>query len=96
MIVNVSNVGNKDGSEIPQLYLDFPAPAGEPPVQLRGFQRISVSAGSSATVKFGLSERALSIWNTGARNWQKITGEFVAYVGASSRDVRLKASFTVA
>lgn len=32
----VSNVGSRDGATVVQLYLGFPASAGEPPKQLKG------------------------------------------------------------
>lgn len=36
---DVQNVGDVDGCEVPQLYLEFPASAGEPPRVLRDFSR---------------------------------------------------------
>ena len=34
----VTNVGQVTGAEVAQLYISFPASAGEPPLQLKGFQ----------------------------------------------------------
>ncbi len=36
----LTNTGNVDGSEVPQLYLGLPAEAGQPPKVLRGFKRV--------------------------------------------------------
>jgi beta-glucosidase len=55
----VKNSGGVDGTEIPQLYLGFPAGAGEPPKVLRGFNELILSAGSSNTVNFILNQRDL-------------------------------------
>jgi len=60
--VSVKNVGDVDGAEVPQLYLGFPASAQEPPKQLKGFQKIQLKAGASATVTFPLTDRDFSIW----------------------------------
>lgn len=36
---DVQNVGEVNGCEVPQLYLEYPASAGEPPRVLRDFSR---------------------------------------------------------
>jgi len=96
MEFNVSNTGKRAGSEVAQIYLDFPPGSGEPPVQLRGFQKLSLPVGAFMNVKFGFSKRDLSIWNVMSKNWQVNSGKFGAYVGASSRDLRLRGAFNVA
>ena len=40
--VTLSNAGERDGHEIVQLYLSFPASAGEPLKQLKGFRKVLV------------------------------------------------------
>jgi beta-glucosidase len=53
----VENTGSIAGTEIPQLYLAFPAPAGEPRRILRGFEEVQLEAGASSAVSFGLTAR---------------------------------------
>jgi beta-glucosidase len=36
----IKNSGSVYGAEVPQLYLGFPADAGEPPKVLRGFRKV--------------------------------------------------------
>jgi beta-glucosidase len=91
MQVKISNNGTRDGSEVPQLYMDYPSSAGEPMHQLRSFTKVPLKMGESATVYFGLNQRHLSIYQGG---WNVVRGQFSAHVGASSRDTRLTASFT--
>lgn len=55
----IKNSGGVDGTEIPQLYLGFPAGAGEPPKVFRGFDELILPAGSSNTVTFALNQRDL-------------------------------------
>eukprot|EP00966_Prymnesium_polylepis_P127349 2945171-Prymnesium_polylepis.2 len=64
-------------------------------MQLKGFQQISLSKGSSATVSLPLDERAISIYDVGIHAWKVQPGTFQANVGASSRDIRLTGSFDV-
>jgi len=91
----ITNSGSVAGTEIPQLYLTFPASAGEPPYVLRGFEAVQLSAGQSKTVSFPLSRYALSTWSTINQRWEVASGTFGVAVGASSRDRRLSGSFTV-
>jgi beta-glucosidase len=91
----VKNTGARDGREVPQLYLAFPAAAGEPVRVLRGFASVELAAGASAPVRLELSPRDMSIWDVAAYAWALQRGEFTVSVGASSRDFRLMGSFTL-
>jgi len=63
MRVRVENTGQVAGHEVVQVYLQFPAYAGEPSRLLRGFSRTSLLApGASEDVAFQLSARDLSMW----------------------------------
>jgi len=53
----VRNTGGVDGTEIPQLYLEFPAGIGEPKRILRGFEEVKLAAGASSTISLGLTLR---------------------------------------
>lgn len=55
----IENIGVVSGTEIPQLYLGFPANAGEPPKVLRGFDEVFLQAGGSSSVTFNLNQRDL-------------------------------------
>jgi beta-glucosidase len=93
--VDVANTGRVAGAEVAQLYLGFPKTAGEPPRQLKGFQKTAVlHPGETATVRFPLSDRDLSIWDDVQHRWAKQAGTFQVFVGASSGDVRLTSSFS--
>lgn len=91
----ISNTGSVAGAEVAQLYIKFPAAAGEPPLQLRGFDKVMLQPGASATVSFPLAPRDFSIWDATAHAWAVQKGDFVVMVGASSQDVRLHASVTL-
>ncbi|KAJ8517606.1 hypothetical protein ONZ45_g5248 [Pleurotus djamor] len=87
---DVKNVGKVFGGDIPQLYVNMPASAGEPPSLLRGFNNVEVSPGQAKQVTINLSRYDLSIWDTVAQGWRKPAGTIGFFVGASSRDVRLR------
>ncbi|KAI8063909.1 glycosyl hydrolase family 3 N terminal domain-containing protein [Gongronella butleri] len=93
--VTVSNSGHVDGNEVVQLYLSFPASAGEPPKVLRGFEKVEIRAGHSEHVNFQLGKTELSIWDASKKAWVVPSGKFTVHIGASSRDIRASADFTL-
>jgi len=56
----VRNSGQRAGSDVAQLYLDFPDQPGTPRLALRGFQRFDLAPGQARTIAFDLSPRDLS------------------------------------
>jgi beta-glucosidase len=80
----VTNTGAVTGSDVAQLYLGDPAVAGEPPRQLKGFRKVTLRPGQSATVRFILNGHDLSYWDDAANGWVLPGGPFRVYVGDSS------------
>ncbi|WP_327287017.1 discoidin domain-containing protein [Streptomyces sp. NBC_01198] len=91
----VTNTGSRAGSEVAQLYVADPAAAGEPPHQLKGFQRISLAAGASGTVTFTVPVHALASWSTTAGHWVAGAGTYQILVGESSRNLPLSGGLTL-
>jgi len=93
----VTNTGPVTGAEVAQLYLGDPAAAGEPPRQLKGFQKVTLRPGQSAVVSFRLDRHDLSYWNDSANGWVVPDGGFRVYVGDSSAlsGLPLRGGFTV-
>jgi len=92
----VINAGSMAGAEVPQLYLGFPASAGEPPKQLKGFKKVLLQPQQSNVVTLQLTERDLSIWDTSKHAFTVVKGDFQVRIGASSRDIRLSGSSSFA
>jgi beta-glucosidase len=92
----ISNTGAVDGAEVAQLYIGFPAAAGEPPKLLKGFQKVFVTAGYQTTVSFTLNAQTLSWWDVVPDAWSLLPGTYTVFVGSSSRDIRLTGTLTVA
>ena len=92
--VLVANTGRVAGREVVQLYLTFPATAGEPPQQLKRFEAVSLEASERRAVTFSLEGRDVSVWDVGRHRWVEVAGTFGVSVGTSSRDLMaLKGSF---
>ncbi|KAI9035041.1 beta-glucosidase [Aspergillus affinis] len=88
----VKNTGKRDGDEVAQLYLSIP---DGPVRQLRGFEKVHVSADSTTKVEFSLTRRDLSTWDVQAQQWRLQNGTYNVFVGRSSRDLPLETQFTI-
>jgi len=93
--VTINNTGARAGTEVVQLYMEFPESAGEPPLQLKGFKKVSVNPGESQKVMFDLTDRDLSVWDATAHRWKVTPGTYVAHVGTSVADLPLKQNLMV-
>ena len=89
----ITNTGERDGHEVPQLYLGLPKMPGEPVKQLKNFDRFFIKAGASKTVKFDIVSDDLKIWDTERQKWVIPSGTFKVFIGASSRDIKWSDTF---
>eukprot|EP00049_Salpingoeca_infusionum_P023640 m.13209 g.13209 ORF g.13209 m.13209 type:complete len:698 (+) comp5915_c1_seq1:277-2370(+) len=91
----VKNTGSVSGAVVPQLYLEFPASANEPPMQLKGFTKVELSAGDQTQVTLNLKDRDFSIWDVSTHSWLKQSGTYTAHVGMSVLDIKLTATISI-
>jgi beta-glucosidase len=91
----VANTGTRAGTEVAQLYVGDPASVGEPPHQLKGFQRVTLNPGASATVTFTVKTHDLAHWDTASNSWLATAGTYQILVGDSSRNLPLTGNLTV-
>jgi len=90
--VDVKNVGDREGTEVVQLYIhDLFASAARPVKELKGFKKVTIPAGESKTVSFTLTDKDLAFYNIN-KEWTAEPGDFKVFVGTNSRDVK-EASF---
>jgi beta-glucosidase len=81
--------------EVVQLYVqDLIASVAVPNTLLKGFSKVSISAGATETVNIPLNVQDLGLWNI---NMQYVVepGDFLIIVGSSSADFRSNATLTV-
>ena len=93
----VKNTGSVKADEIVQIYLS-PTDASQPlrPIQLQGFDRVTLEPGDSRTVKVRLYTEQFGYYsNEGTRQWNITPGTFTIKVGASSQDIRLRGEVTL-
>ncbi len=95
MSFTLANTGRRSGAEVAQVYVGQPASAGEPPRQLKGYQKVSLEPGQSRTVTIALDPLAFAHWDTGRHRWAVSAGTYRVDVGGSSRDLPLTGSVAV-
>ena len=92
--VDVQNTGNRDGTEVVQLYIrDLVGSITRPVKELKGFERIALRAGEKRTVTFTLKPEHLGFYNINNK-FTVEPGDFKVWVGQDSAS-GLEAGFTV-
>ena len=92
--INVKNTGSRDGDEIVQLYIhDQVAGISRPVKELKGFQRVHLSAGESKNITFDITPDLLKYYNYHLDDVLE-PGAFDLMVGPNSSNLK-SVSFTV-
>ena len=87
-----TNTGERDGSEVAQLYVTMPG-ENMPVRELKGFEKLKdMKAGESRDVEFDVTLKDLSTWDVQRQMWIVPQGDFVFHVGNSSRNLPLNAT----
>ncbi|MEM0940903.1 MAG: beta-glucosidase BglX [Bacteroidota bacterium] len=88
--VDITNTGERAGTEVVQLYIrDVAASLARPIKELKGFQKKKIDKGKTLTIEFNLTIEDLSFYNTeGEKVYEP--GEFEIMVGPDSKSVLSK------
>jgi beta-glucosidase len=96
LTVDLTNTGARPGFEVVQVYVhDVAASVERPEQELVQFAKVHLAAGETRRVALTLDRRAFAYWDTAAHDWRVEPGEFEVRVGASSRDIRVRARINV-
>ncbi|KAJ0340201.1 hypothetical protein COL922a_003633 [Colletotrichum nupharicola] len=104
--VKVTNTGSRAGAEVVQVYVTPAAPTPltssirdtitRPAKELKGFAKVTLEAGASATAEVTLDLlRATSYWAEMEDCWRSDAGKYGILVGTSSRGEFLESSISV-
>lgn len=84
--VEVTNTGNREGSEVVQMYIrDCFSSVTRPVKELKGFQKVWLRPGETKTVSIPIHKKSLAFYDV-RMNYVVEPGEFEIMVGNSSRD----------
>ncbi len=94
--VDVRNVGERAGDAVVQMYVAHPKSKVERPrEQLKGFQRVTIEAGTTKTVQIPLRASSLAYWNEAHSRLEVEAEPVEVMIGDSSAGKKLTASVKV-
>lgn len=86
----VMNTGTRAGAEVAQVYVsDLECRVDRPVKELKGFSKVWLEAGESATVSVTLAPQAFSFYDDRKHAWVTEAGEFAVAVGSSASELKL-------
>ena len=94
----IKNKGSVVADEVAQIYI---SPTSDSqnicPIQLQGFERVTLEPGESKTVKVKLYTEQFGYYsNDGQRQWNIVPGKYIIRIGSSSTDIRLQETVNIA
>jgi beta-glucosidase len=90
VLADVTNTGTREGTEVVQLYIrDRVSSVTRPVKELKGFQKVRLAAGETATVALEITPESLAFYDV-HMEYVVEPGEFAIMVGTSSRDEDLQ------
>ena len=92
--LDVTNAGDRDGTEVVQLYASYPAP-DQPRRRLCGFNRVTLAPGETKTARIEVPRARLALWDVAAAAMSVPPGQIELGAGASCADIRQTATLTV-
>ena len=93
-LVDVTNTGDRDGEEIVQLYVrDLVGDVTRPVKELKGFKKVLLRKGETATITFTINPADLSYYHQDM-SYTFDPGDFELFIGTNSRDTK-KTAFSI-
>ena len=90
VLVDVTNTGKREGTEVVQMYIrDLVASVTRPLKELKGFEKVFLRPGETKTVAFQIAPESLAFYNIDMEHVVE-PGGFEIMVGHSSRDCDLQ------
>lgn len=92
----LKNTGDVTGAEVAQLYVGDPVSTVVKPIkELKKFEKVYLKSGETREISFFLDYIDFAYYNIMLRKYVVENGIYDIYVGASSQDIRLKATLKI-
>ncbi|MFX1580000.1 MAG: glycoside hydrolase family 3 C-terminal domain-containing protein, partial [Promethearchaeota archaeon] len=86
--VDITNTGQRAGSEVIQVYSnDVDSSIDRPPQELIGFEKVRLNPGESISAAIKIRAEDLAFYDAARHGWRIEPGEFKLLVGKSSRNI---------
>ncbi len=93
----VANIGEREGAEVAQIYVEEIDPRVSRPLkELKGFAKVSLKPGQRQRVSVRLDQGAFAFYDPERKGWVAEKGEFKILVGSSSQDISLRGNYRLA
>lgn len=92
----LKNIGDVAGAEVVQLYVSDPVSTVVKPIkELKKFEKVYLKSGETQKISFLLDYIDFAYYNIMLRKYVVENGVYDIYIGASSQDIRLNATFKI-
>lgn len=92
----VTNIGEKEGAEVAQVYVnDVESSVKRPVIELKGFEKVRLMPGESKEVTINLDKKSFAFYSDEENSWILEDGKFNILIGSSSTDIRLEESINI-
>ena len=88
--VDITNIGNRQGTETLQLYIRNLQDPDGPLKSLRAFQRVTLNPGQTKSVSLNLDRKSFEFWDPETNTMRTKSGQYELLYGTSSADKDLK------
>ena len=88
--VPVKNTGARQGAEVVQLYIRDLSDKEGPLKSLRGFKKVQLKPGQSATATIALDKKSFEFWDAETNTMRTKPGQYELFYGTSSADKDLQ------
>jgi beta-glucosidase len=85
--VDVTNIGQRDGTEIIQAYIRNLQDPDGPLKSLRAFKRVDVKAGQTVNAKLTFERNSFEFWDPETNTMRVKPGKYEILIGTSSQDL---------
>jgi beta-glucosidase len=93
---SLTNTGNYNSDEVPQLYVSFPGSMVERPAKaLKGFKRVFVPKGEKVDVTIPIKADVLKYWDSNLHQWVLEPGKVRFFIGPSSSEPLLQGEIEI-
>jgi beta-glucosidase len=93
---SLTNTGNYNSDEVPQLYVSFPGSKVERPAKaLKGFKRVFVPKGEKVDVTIPVKADVLKYWDSNLHQWVLEPGKVRFFIGPSSSEPLLQGEIEI-
>ena len=93
----MKNTGERDGSEVAQLYISAPGKLlFRPRKELKGFAKVFLKAGEGKRVEIALDDKAFRYFNMKTNAWEQEPGEYILSIAASAAETKLEGALAIA